>query len=326
MLDLTLSGADKEKILTELASQLSAFSNTSGGTIVYGLTDAGEVDQGGVARVIKGNRSCKEWLEDVIPHLTEFSIVGVNVYEVLGAVGKASKIGPGKALIVVSVPESDGAPHQSSRDQRYYIRLGSHSLPASHRLIEDIRNRSKHPLIVVANSTLSHLRIPRFPRGSRSFSGSLELRIRFRIKNNGRIKASNVCLGIEGYNASPSNLRADSEIISHRYAPETAWRFWEFKAPLYPDFEIELVVDCDFAAELTSYVPGVSATWLVGGGRCDVSQAGLSWKIFADSAPPSTGVILFGDLPVKSKAFEATELGQNNEDFRQYFDPHKSLG
>jgi Putative DNA-binding domain len=173
LVDLTLKGADKEKILHELARQLSAFSNTGGGTIIYGLTNAGEVDRGGVSRVIKGSQSCKEWLEDVIPRLTDFPIVGVDVYEVVGQSGKDSKIHPGKAVILVSVPDSDGAPHQSTKDLRYYVRLGSHSEPAPHRLIEDIRNRSKHPRIVVANVELEHVLIPTFPRGARSFSGNL---------------------------------------------------------------------------------------------------------------------------------------------------------
>ena len=69
LLDLTLPQVREDNVLNELAKQLSAFANTGGGRIIYGLTNAGTVDNGGVARSIKGRQSTKEWLEDVIPTL-----------------------------------------------------------------------------------------------------------------------------------------------------------------------------------------------------------------------------------------------------------------
>src|SRR5713226_5759833 len=70
MLDLTLPNTNEGRVLDELAKQLSAFANTGGGQIVYGMTDTGAVDNGGVARSVKGNQSTKDWLEDVIPIVT----------------------------------------------------------------------------------------------------------------------------------------------------------------------------------------------------------------------------------------------------------------
>src|SRR5262249_34675564 len=96
------------------------------------------------SRVIRGRQPTKEWLEDLIPTLTEYEIVGVNVYEILEG-SQSSTIAAGKALYVVDIPDSERAPHQSKRDGRYYVRLGSKSQPASHRLIEDIRNRGRTP-------------------------------------------------------------------------------------------------------------------------------------------------------------------------------------
>lgn len=75
LLDLSLPKANEGKIREELAKQLSAFANTGGGNLVYGVTNDGGVDDGGVARVIKGRQPTKEWLEDIIPILTDYEIV-----------------------------------------------------------------------------------------------------------------------------------------------------------------------------------------------------------------------------------------------------------
>jgi hypothetical protein len=149
LLDLRLPGVQENDVLNELAKQLSAFSNAGGGQIIYGVANNGTVDGGGVALSVKGKQSTKEWLEDVIPKLTEFEIVGFNVYPIPPKPDMSS-IDPGKALFVVDVPDSDRAPHQSKRDLKYYVRLAGKSAPASHRLIEDIRNRQKHPLLEIS--------------------------------------------------------------------------------------------------------------------------------------------------------------------------------
>jgi len=72
LLDLKIPQVDENKVLEELSKQLSAFSNSGGGTIVYGLKDkTREVDSGGVSLSVKGRTSTKEWLEDKIPTLVE---------------------------------------------------------------------------------------------------------------------------------------------------------------------------------------------------------------------------------------------------------------
>jgi hypothetical protein len=73
-----------------------------------------------VSRTIKGRATTKATIEDLIPILTEFEIVGVNVYQIVPN-DQNSKIDAGKAIYVVAIPDSDRAPHQSTRDQRYYV-------------------------------------------------------------------------------------------------------------------------------------------------------------------------------------------------------------
>ena len=68
----------------ELAKQLSAFANTGGGQVIYGLTNTGAVDNGGVARSVRGRQSTKEWLENVIPNLTDFRELLVSTFMKFG--------------------------------------------------------------------------------------------------------------------------------------------------------------------------------------------------------------------------------------------------
>src|SRR5438477_1710462 len=69
------------------------FLNIGGGRIFYGVADDGTVDNGGVALSVKG--STREWIGDVVPTLTEFQIVGFNVYEI-GPNPTNSKIATGQ--------------------------------------------------------------------------------------------------------------------------------------------------------------------------------------------------------------------------------------
>jgi len=128
LLDLTLDGVKEGHVLDELAKQLSAFANMRGGKIIYGLTNDGTVDNGGVSTQIKEGGT-KEWLERQVAVLTDYEILGVGVREFVPE-SPNSQIQQGKALYLIDVPDSDRAPHQSRRDHKYYVRLNSQSQPA----------------------------------------------------------------------------------------------------------------------------------------------------------------------------------------------------
>jgi len=59
----------------------------------------------------------------------------------------SSLIDEGKAVFVIGVPDSPNAPFQNARDNKYYMRIGGNSEPASHRIVMDIMGRSQHPRI-----------------------------------------------------------------------------------------------------------------------------------------------------------------------------------
>lgn len=309
LLDLKLPGVDEDKVLNELAKQLSAFANAGGGQIIYGVADDGTVENGGIASSVKGRQSTKEWLEDVIPKLTEFEILGFNVYEI-GPKPDASSIAAGKALFVVDVPDSDRAPHQSKRDLKYYVRLAGKSHPAPHRMIEDIRNRQKHPVLEMSPIQLQISGLPVSVEDLDhrvTIDGATHVIFHISVQNIGRIMARNACLRLEG----------SMQLMWHDYDKETLRSrqqtfgvspFWEFLDPIYPGMEIgfwvnAVVVDACYVP--LSANPPFGGPWLID--RKKLANNRLSWWLFADNAPVKQGVATMEELGFEKAAGTAVD-------------------
>ncbi|MDV2503794.1 MAG: ATP-binding protein [bacterium] len=143
----------KKKIISV---DVSAFANSAGGTIIYGVKEHQEegknhlpenIDSGFVPTDIS-----KEWLEQVINSRIQPRIDGIIINPV-----KLSGKKEGKYIYVVDIPQSHTA-HQAS-DLRYYKRFNFESVPMQDYEIRDILNRKKTPTItpifskVVVNCT-----------------------------------------------------------------------------------------------------------------------------------------------------------------------------
>lgn len=208
--------------------------------------------------------------------MTDFEIVGFNVYEIPPkAIG--SSFAPDKSVYVVDVPDSERAPHQSKRDLKYYIRLGGNSQPAPHRLIEDIRNRARHPRLEVHD-----LRIV-----NASVSGVTGLRsqvqiipsVSFVLRNDGRVRATSACLQISGAVPITTGRFDTTEYFTRSALQGTV--LLELKNPLYPGMGISLGCPFNISAEMEILAQGESLT--VAG--LTLAEALFSITSFADSAP-----------------------------------------
>lgn len=291
LLDLNLPRVDENAVRDELAKQLSAFANTGGGEIIYGVTNDGKIDFGGISRSVKGRQPTKEWLEDLIPILTELEVLGVNVYEIPRQ-SENSKIAEGKAIFVVDVPDSDRAPHQSRRDWRYYVRLGGKSIPAPHRMVEDIRNRQRHPAVTLVRSEILFAMAKRTNPATRE----CELRgtIRLVLENRGNVKAVDVALLTCAPNLSffINNLPG----LEVRFDARPHTLIWQLKQPVYPGFSVPLDLSFIIRTEFGPIESEPNLTLQVAGTEETVDEQLISWKIFADSAPVKAGEIRMGEL------------------------------
>lgn len=125
----------------EIVKDVTAFANSDGGTLIYGISEFREKERRHLPEKIDPlirTAISKEWLESMIsrasPRIHGVSIVPVAV--------------PGNVdgvIYVVEVPKS-GSGHQSV-DGRYYRRYNFESVFMQDHEIRDVMNRRTHPLV-----------------------------------------------------------------------------------------------------------------------------------------------------------------------------------
>ncbi len=174
-LDYKDSRAISKKKHHEIAKDISAFANSDGGIIIYGIKEDGhlpvEIDDG-----IDHAEFSREWLENVIssniaPRIDDLIINQISLHN-------------NHSVFAVHVPKSTRAPHQEQSSKRYYKRFNFKSQPMEDYEIQDIRNRSNiiSPLvdfeIVVKHSLVVYFvisNIGKLPAENVSFKFSREL-------------------------------------------------------------------------------------------------------------------------------------------------------
>lgn len=121
----------------ELAKQVSAFSNSVSGFLVYGIDDHGALDAG--VRMSVGNQSTKDWVESIIPTLLLPTVVTCNAR----LIQVPSVHAADRAVLVVSIQLSERRPHWVLNPREVaYVRAGAHSLPMRLQMVLDIASRA----------------------------------------------------------------------------------------------------------------------------------------------------------------------------------------
>lgn len=124
---------------SELAEKIpraaSGFWNSGGGLFVAGVNGSGQPD-GGIA-VTVGRQSRRDWVDQTISRVSPHGPYAVQCIENRGA---GLTISAGNAVVLIGFGVSEGGPHMAP-DNRYYLRAGAHTVPASHFLVEAIHAR-----------------------------------------------------------------------------------------------------------------------------------------------------------------------------------------
>jgi len=128
--------AKNDKTRQDLSKDVSAFANSAGGFLLYGMLEDKHVPTS-IDTGVDRNVITKEWLESVIK-----SVIQPVVDElVIKQIDLPSK-GAGKVAYVVQVPQATSrAPHQA-QDYRYYKRFNFESTPMEDYEIRDLMRRS----------------------------------------------------------------------------------------------------------------------------------------------------------------------------------------
>lgn len=122
----------------ELCKDVSAFANSAGGALIYGVVENGHVpthiDSGFDPSVIS-----KEWIEQVLNSRIQRRIDGIVISQV-----ELPKTAPGRVAYVITVPQSMRAPHQAF-DKRFYKRFNFESVPMEEYEVRDSSRRGETP-------------------------------------------------------------------------------------------------------------------------------------------------------------------------------------
>jgi hypothetical protein len=165
----SLDRTDKRK--SELSKDVSAFPNSAGGVLIYGVLENGhvpvEIDDG-----LDPHAISKEWIEQVINSRIQRRIQGIRIDQV-----ELTSHKPGRVAYVVTIPQSTFAPHQAD-DKRFYKRFNFESVPMEEYEVRDVSGRRDTPrvepqLAVIPNES----DFPTEPTGER------RIELRFSVSN-----------------------------------------------------------------------------------------------------------------------------------------------
>lgn len=118
----------QDAALDEVAKDVSAFANSTGGVLIYGVRTQKDRDT-----MLPVERI--PILEDNIDRIHR--AIGAYIrHPVPGIRSKTLPVDGHPQALIIEVPASPLTPHQSIRDRRYYRRQGGDSVPMAHELLE----------------------------------------------------------------------------------------------------------------------------------------------------------------------------------------------
>lgn len=135
----SLSKDDKKK--AEIAKDVSAFANSDGGIIVYGIEE--QEHKAHALSYIDGNTYTKEWLEQVIQDNIQRRIEGLEIFPIRynGDITKS--------IYIVKIPRSSNTPHMSA-DKCYYKRNNFRSVKMEEYEVRDLFYRESTPNLTIS--------------------------------------------------------------------------------------------------------------------------------------------------------------------------------
>lgn len=124
------------KAINEISKDVSAFANSDGGIIIYGLSEENHKPK--ERSFVDGSIFTKEWLETKILDNIHQRIDGLIIYPIRND-GDIRK-----TIYVVKIPRSDSAPHMAI-DHKYYLRHNFSSIPMEEYQVREVFNRKTIP-------------------------------------------------------------------------------------------------------------------------------------------------------------------------------------
>jgi len=282
-LDYKGSGAlvNTETAKSQISKDVSAFANSEGGTLVYGVSEIRigkqpptptEIDEG-----IDPEKISKEWIENVINSRIQRRINGIRIQKVPLTTKR-----PGRVAYVVWVPQSYDAPHQAY-DKRYYKRFNFQSVPMEDYEIRDVRDRRLEPSVIaeVTAPTIS------------PFPGGTKARLSILLKNIGNRIAERVYVEcdiphrhitpVNQFEGKPHGFERDG--IQYRQL-RYHHRDNSGPLPLFPNTDFEVLDGNRRFVHIQLLIED----------NDKARQTFIYWVVYADGAQPNSGKISLEEL------------------------------
>lgn len=290
----------------ELSKDVSAFANSNGGTIIYGIKEYNDAQRKHKPESIDPiNRTVisKEWIEQVISTKIQPKIEGILITPV--TVNDTDNT----VIYVVEIPRSNNA-HQAS-GHKYYKRYNFLSEPMEDYEIRDVMNRGQHPIIDLEFEIEVHSfvqeSIPNSIFGSNDKNVEIVKQIQLKVyaRNNGSVYANYVNYYLEfNRNFIP---KEEYEHLKTYKRDNSGAMYVEFYGEntvrdiiggkmvvneYYPDYGPSrfdpILPGMHSRAEKIKLVKEFES----------FNEEYIEWKVYADNAKPRDGKIRIGDIKI----------------------------
>lgn len=189
-IDFKASGAlsKDEMKKKEISKDVSAFANSNGGIIVYGLSEKNH--KADSFSFIDGDVYSKEWLEQVISTTIQRNIEGLKIFPI------RNKGNIKETIYVVQIPESMDAPH-INKDKKYYRRYDFQSVPMEEYEIRNLYGRKSKADLKIEKYSFNYIK---------EDNGCEQFECIVAVCNYGDLEESNYKLNTYFYEFIPNNL------------------------------------------------------------------------------------------------------------------------
>jgi hypothetical protein len=261
-------GRDNKRIV-DITKDVSAFANSAGGILIYGMRQFNDEAREHLPEKIDpiDRRDFqKEWLEHVINTIQPRPNVIIHAVQISSA--------PHHAVYVVEVPQSSTA-HQA-RDRRYHRRHNFEILAMEDYEVRDVMRRRMHPVV----RTHVHIQLGKV---------GLRNRVIWRAVNESNIMARYVYSLVDiPMKITGTHVRFEDQTLFHDADGFTCWRLKptnHLGRPLFPWSDIIAEFPFSFTSEPKSLQPADKYEWRF--------RDQVRYKTFADEMP-----FVEGEFPV----------------------------
>ncbi|WP_447963975.1 AlbA family DNA-binding domain-containing protein [Nitrospira sp. Ecomares 2.1] len=262
----------------EIGKDVSAFANSVGGLIFYGV------------KCDPNDPTKPKAITGLEPRNIETfdRVVNSSIHHPIKGIKKKLIPDHNPQVMLVYVPQSDESPHQNAGDNKYYVRLGSESKPMPHYLVELYFGKRRKPKLFIKID-----RLVKPQRSSFKNNWSPRMNLQFTIQNSGKAIAKYpraIFLFTKNQYVKP--------LESVSFVTDVRFRILSHFSPRKEVWEFKDNHDVIHASADQKFGPfGIQYNYaLVLEPDTEENNPILEWEIYAEKMEPQKGKVILSSL------------------------------